>query len=116
MVVAPMSRRDLSWRERGVLDFKDGVPREEGPFPAATPEGKDWLAGYDEAAESHEETAGTLEMIGAQIVFDGTRLFLTDGRGRVIGTQAHIAIEQEDGQKTVNATVTLMGLKLVLAP
>ena len=36
-----MSLRNLSWRERGAHDFKEGVPREDGPMPKQTPEGKD---------------------------------------------------------------------------
>ena len=55
-------------------------------------------------------------MLDVQVMVDGERLVLTDRRGRVIGTQAHIAIEQEAGEKKVNATVTFMGLKLVPAP
>ncbi len=119
-----MSLRDLSWHERGVHDFGAGVPREDGPMPKQTPEGKDWLAGYDEVASSelhdgpHEEDHGEhVQTVNVQILVAGERLVLKDNRGRVIGgdTQSHIVIEQEAGEKKVNATVTFVGLKLVQA-
>ena len=107
-----MSLRDLPWGARGKLAFKDGLARSETPYPVGEPETIDWLKGYDEAAEESGDDARGPELADVQLVLADGRLRLTDRRGRVLGTQAHIAVEQGEDDM-FNATVTFVGLKLV---
>ena len=98
----------MDWRERGKKDFRDGVPRAAAPNSQDTPAGGAWRRGWDEAAGEAEQQG--LEVAGVALVLRAGRLTLVDAAGRVLGTQANIAVQQND--EGLAAAVTFTGLRL----
>ncbi len=107
----PKRRRDMTWEERGAADFAEGVERKPGPFPAGTPEGDDWRAGWDAASAAAPQDGDTVFRVAPVklSIVDG-RFHLVDPQGRLLGAQSYINVEQaEHGH---NVTVTFSGVDL----
>ena len=107
----PKRLREMAWRERGAHDFAQGVEREPGPFPATTPEGDDWRAGWDEAEGAAPEDGDTVFRVAqVKLLVKEGRMHFVDAQGRVLGAQVYLSAEQaEHGQ---NVTVTFAGVEL----
>jgi hypothetical protein len=101
----------MDWQRRGYEDFGNGVPRVAKPNDGSA--GEEWLRGWDEAAARVEDDEPeTYETIPVRLEIIGGKLMLCDRAGRVIGTQAHIAIETGETGYNVSVTFADIGLEI----
>lgn len=99
------------WYQRGVHDYNEKVPRIAAPTPVGLPAGDEWRDGWDSAAKVSElEGKQSLEIAYPELILKAGKLVLIDDRGRVIGVQIGIVVEQHDDE--VSASVTFAGLQL----
>lgn len=98
------------WRARGRKDFANGYPRAAAPSAKDTVPGREWRTGWDEGfAASETKSAETREQLAVRLELHDGRLVLTDGLGRIIGTQTACVIEQGE---TTFASVTFAGVEI----
>ena len=99
------------WLERGRYDFREGVPRAGAPAGEGSAVGNEWRKGWDEADAKHE--VSRVEIAEVELVLRGGKMFLVDDRGRVLGTQTNIVVEQNDDGTAASVSFADLRLRAV---
>lgn len=99
------------WVARGKADHAAGVPRTAAPDGGrGTADGEAWRKGWDEAEADHITDDGdddAFELAPVHLAPVNGRLQLLDHKGRVLGAQTNLLLEQaEDGAAAVTVTFT----------
>jgi len=96
------------WLAQGRKDHDTGVPRVAAPSAEGTEAGDHWRAGWDAAAiEDEQAEPEAMEILPVRLELRDGRLLLTDARGRAIGSQVGLVVEQGE---ELTASVTFAGL------
>ena len=98
------------WYAQGLKDYDTGVPRVAAPSAEGTEAGDHWRAGWDAAAvEDERAESEVMEILAVRLELRDGRLVLTDARGRAIGNQIGLVVEQGED---LTASVTFAGLTI----
>lgn len=97
------------WIDRGRADHAGGVPRVASPDSGmGTPEGEAWRKGWDQADAAAVDTDDdAFEVAPVHLAPVNGRLRLLDRKGRVLGAQTNLLLEQaEDNSAAITVTFT----------
>lgn len=105
------------WEARGRTDYGARVPRLASPDGGkGTIEGDAWRKGWDTAEADYVTDNGddeVFEVAPVHVAAVGGRLRLCDHKGRVLGPQTSVLLEQtEDGRVAITVTFADVALKL----
>lgn len=88
----------MDWMARGRNDRRDGIPRAAAPNDGEN--GRQWRQGWDAENErlmAEEAEEAVTENVPVYLKRNGGFYNLVDAKGRVLGGQTHIMIEQDVG-------------------